>query len=830
MINLPKLKKERAQAESLPSRSPVDVVEAAYDTGLSQAEVDERISCGFRNTAVVSGSKSVKEIVKENLFTYFNLIFLILAVFVIAVGSFRNLSFMVVVLFNALIGIVQQLRAKKTLEELNMLGSPKATVIREGKAQTVTSEELVRDDIVVFHAGDQVCADAEVLTGEAKVNESLLTGESDDVVKKTGDSLISGSFIVSGECRARLVKVGEDSYISKLTIEAKTMKTDEQSEMLRAMDRLLKIVGIVLIPIGIALFFQSYHLNQETLTKSVTSTVAALVGMIPEGLYLLTSVALAVSSMRLARKKVLLHNMKSIETLARVDVLCVDKTGTITENTMQVNDVIPVNPETENPAELKRLIGDFVGAMTSDNITMKTLKSHFTQRSGAVPVQVQSFSSSLKYSGVAFADKTCILGAPEFVLREAYAKYADTIEEYTAKGYRLLVLASTQEALTGEPLKEDVNPLAYILLANPIRETAPATFSYFAEQGVRVKVISGDNARTAAEAAKLANIEGAERFVDARTLKTEGDVANAVNEYTVFGRVTPEQKRQIVQALKAQGHTVAMTGDGVNDVLALKDADCSVAMASGSDAAAQASQVVLMDSDFSHMPDVVLEGRRVVNNVQRSATLFLVKNLFSFLMSLVSLLFAVTYPLEPSQISLVSTFTIGMPGFLVALQPNKERIQGSFLANTFLRALPAGITDMLAVAVMMAFGEAFGLPDGEVSTVATLLLATVGFAVLIQMCDYRNPLHWFVCGSSIAALLFCCAFLPDMFSLHNVSAKCILIYVVLVIAAGSVFHWLTSAFQFLGQLYQKYIKEKRLVTWIKHLILDEQDERNGYQI
>lgn len=830
MISLSDFKKNRVQTENAPSRLPVDVVEAAYDKGLSQADVEKRIECGWSNTAVTSGSKSIQDIVKENLFTYFNLIFLILAIFVIAVGSFRNLSFMVVIIFNALIGIIQQLRAKKTLEELNMLGSPKATVIRDGKTQTVVSEELVRDDIVIFHAGDQICADAEILTGEANVNESLLTGESDDIVKKTGDTLISGSFVVSGECRARLVKVGADSYISRLTMEAKTMKTDEQSEMLRAMDRLLKVVGIVLIPIGIALFFQSYHLNQETLTKSVTSTVAALVGMIPEGLYLLTSVALAVSSMRLARKKVLLYNMKSIETLARVDVLCVDKTGTITENTMQVNDVIPVSPEAGNAAELKRLIGDFVGAMTSDNITMKTLKSHFTQRSGAVPVQVQSFSSSLKYSGVAFADKTYIMGAPEFVLREAYPEYAASIEEYTAKGYRLLVLASTSEALTGQPLQEKVTPLAYILLANPIRETAPATFSYFAEQGVQVKVISGDNARTAAEAAKLANIENADQFVDARTLKTENDIAKAVEDYTVFGRVTPEQKRQIVQALKAQGHTVAMTGDGVNDVLALKDADCSVAMASGSDAAAQASQVVLLDSDFSHMPDVVLEGRRVVNNVQRSATLFLVKNIFSFLMSLVSLIFGVTYPLEPSQISLVSTFTIGMPGFLVALQPNKERIQGSFLANTFLRALPAGITDMLAVAVMMAFGEAFGLPDSEVSTVATLLLATVGFAVLLQMCDYRNPLHWFVCGSSIAAVLFCCVFLPDLFSLHSVSAKCILIYVVLVVAAGSVFRWLTSAIQFLSKLYQKYIKEKRLVTWIKHLILDEQDDRNGYQI
>lgn len=820
--------RNRSQGETKASRLPVDVIEAAYDQGLSQDEVAKRIECGWSNTAVVSASKSVQDIIKENLFTYFNLIFLILAIFVIAVGSFRNLSFMVVVLFNTLIGIIQQLRAKKTLESLNMLGAPKASVVREGKTHTVTSEELVRDDIVILHAGDQICADAEVLIGEATVNEALLTGESDDVNKEPGDSLISGSYIVSGECRARLVKVGEDSYISKLTTEAKAMKTDEQSEMLRSMDRLLKVVGIILIPIGIALFFQSYHLNQETLTKSVTSTVAAIVGMIPEGLYLLTSVALAVSSMRLAQKKVLLHNMKSIETLARVDVLCVDKTGTITETTMQVNDVIPLSPDTANLDELKRLIGDFVGAMSSDNITMKTLKTHFTQRSGAVPVSVQSFSSALKYSGVTFSDQTCILGAPEFILREAYADYAASIEEYTAKGYRLLVFATTKEALTGEPLKENVTPLAYILLANPIRETAPATFSYFAEQGVHVKVISGDNARTAAEAAKLANIEGVEHYIDAGTLKTENDIAKAVEEYTVFGRVTPEQKRQIVQALKAQGHTVAMTGDGVNDVLALKDADCSVAMASGSDAAAQASQVVLLDSDFSHMPDVVLEGRRVVNNVQRSATLFLVKNLFSFLMSLVSLIFAVTYPLEPSQISLVSTFTIGMPGFLVALQPNKDRIQGSFLANTFLRALPAGITDMLAVSVMMAFGEAFGLPDGEVSTVATLLLATIGFAVLLQMCDYRNPLHWFVCGSSIAAVLFCCVFLPDMFSLHSVSAKCILIFAVLIVAAGSVFHWLTNAIRFLSQLYQKYIKEKRLVNWIQHLILDEKDDPSSY--
>ncbi|MCD8365329.1 MAG: HAD-IC family P-type ATPase, partial [Clostridiales bacterium] len=450
----------------------------------------------------------------------------------------------------------------------------------------------------------QICADAEVIHGEVRVNEALLTGETDEITKACGDTLISGSHIVSGECYARLTGIGEDSYISKLTLEAKSMKKGEQSEMIRALNRLLVFVGIVLIPIGIILFWQSYVYNGESFADSVTSMVAALIGMIPEGLYLLASVALAMSAVRLAQRRVLLHDMKSIETLARVDVLCVDKTGTITESRMQVKELVAAKGyDEEKLPELTGILGDFAAAMSNDNATMEAVKSAFAQGTGRKPANVTPFSSAVKYSGVTFEKEAYVLGAPEFILRNDFEEYQEEIESYTARGYRVLVFARYEGEITGEALTKKAHPLGYVLLSNPIRKEAPETFSYFAKQGVEIKVISGDNPLTVAEAAKEAKIEGAENYVDARTLVKKEDINRAVREYTVFGRVTPAQKRQFVRALKAQGRTVAMTGDGVNDVLALKDADCSIAMASGSEAAEQVAQVVLLDSDFSCMPE-----------------------------------------------------------------------------------------------------------------------------------------------------------------------------------------------------------------------------------
>lgn len=780
----------------------------APEAGLSMDQVEEHRADGWRNVSVAPPAQTTKEIIRENVCTYFNLIFLVLAILLCLVGSFRDLTFLPVIIFNTLIGIVQEIRAKNVLEKLNMLNAPHASVVRDGKLSLVDSEDLVLDDIVVFKAGNQICADAIVVSGEVRVNESLLTGESDEITKAPGAELMSGSFVVAGECRARLDKVGVDSYISKLTLEAKAMKKGEQSEMIRSLDKLVKFVGIALIPIGITLFVQGFFFNNQSFRNSIVSMVAAVIGMIPEGLYLLASVALAVSSMRLAHKKVLLHDMKSIETLARVNVLCVDKTGTITENSMSVKNMIPTKEyDAEKMPELTGLLSDFVGAMSSDNSTMEALKDYFKMKTGQTASKVVPFTSVTKYSGVMFGEKSYVIGAPEFVLRENYDTYKPDISEYARKGYRVLVFGSYDEALDGGKLTGKVLPMAYVLLANPIRKEAPETFAYFAEQGVEVKVISGDNPLTVSEVAKEAGIANAEEYVDATTLRTDEDIANAIAKYTVFGRVTPAQKRQFVHALKDQGKTVAMTGDGVNDVLALKDADCSVAMASGSDAACQAAQVVLLESNFACMPSVVLEGRRVVNNIQRSASLFLVKNIFSFLLSLFSVVFMMNYPLQPSQISLISMFTIGIPGFFLAFQPNKDVIKGHFLTNVVLKALPAGLTDVLAVAAMAVFGQTFGLSETDISTAGTMLLAIVGFMILFKICEPFNWMRGIVWAGSIIGLLGCSIFLPKLFAITGMSTKCIMLFVVFSIATEPLFRYLTKLVSGLRKLHLKIHKK-----------------------
>lgn len=646
------------------------------DYGLTDKQVEKYKKNGWSNETVKPPVRTAKEIVAENIFTYFNLIFLILTLLLCLVNSFRNLTFLPIIIANIFIGIIQELRAKKVVDKLTMLNVPQAMVVRNGEVTQVNAEDLVLDDIVIFKTGNQILADSEIVSGEVLVNESLLTGESDEIPKKPGDKLMSGSFIIAGKCRARLTAVGKDSYISKLTLEAKKMKNVEHSEMIQDLDILVKFVGVALVPIGIVLFIQGIFINHESLHDNITSMVAAVLGMIPEGLYLLTSVALAVSSMRLAKKKVLLHDMKSIETLARVDVLCVDKTGTITENKMKVEKIKAI--DVENRDAFEELLAKFVYAIDESNNTMKAIRNYCKQTSKVIASEIIPFTSKNKYSGAVFENDAYILGAPEFVLREDFPLYQDNINEDTKKGYRVLVFGKALDGFMDKKITGKVIPIGYVLITNPIRKEAPATFNYFKEQGVEVKVISGDNPQTVSEISKKAQIENADLYIDATKLETKEDLAEAVKNYNIFGRVTPTQKREIIRILKEQGRTVAMTGDGVNDVLALKDADCSIAMASGSDAAVYSSQVVLLESNFSCMPDVVLEGRRVVNNIQRSASLFLVKNIFSFFLSMLAVILSFTYPLKPAQVSLIGMFTIGIPAFFLALQPNKEKIEGRF--------------------------------------------------------------------------------------------------------------------------------------------------------
>jgi cation-transporting ATPase E len=801
--------------------------------GLSEQQVLNRLARGDVNTAVDSPSKSTKEIICSNIFTYFNLIFFLIAVLLISVGSFRDLTFLPIVIANTLIGIVQELRSKKVLDDLSILNAPKNVVIRDGKETTIPAEEIVLDDIIVFGAGNQIPADAVIESGSVLVNESLITGESDQIEKKAGDTLLSGSYVVSGSCRARADKVGKDSYISQLTLEAKSMNDEEESEMIRALDRLVKVIGILIVPIGLILFGQQYFINEMSVKDSVTATVAAIIGMIPEGLYLLASVALAVSAMRLAMQKVLVHNMKCIETLARVDVLCVDKTGTITDNTMTVKKVLTFaknrneesagtamcgiseadafdadaascnTPQPEELATLELALGDFVAAMATDNITMKAMKDYFRKRSGRRPEQIFSFSSETKYSGAVFGQDQYVLGAPEFILRSQYAEYAPQIEEYSCQGYRVIVFAKYTGQLDGKALTASVEPLGMVMLANPVRENAKETFAYFAEQGVEIKVISGDNPVTVSEVAKEAGIVNAESYVDASTLLDEEELKAAAGRYTVFGRVSPEQKRQLVSALKAAGHTVAMTGDGVNDVLALKDADCSIAMASGSDAASQVAQLVLLESDFSKMPAVVAEGRRVVNNIERTASLFLVKNIFSLLLSIFSIVFTMNYPLEPSQISLISMFTIGIPAFLMSQEKNTDRIQGHFLSNVLFKALPGGLTDFIVVSALYIFCMEFNVDANDVSTASTILLAIVGLMILYQIASPMTKYHWTIWGAMAAGLVYCMIFMRGIFAITSISKKCMMLLILFAILTEPTFRYLSSWIKKLSIWYRK---------------------------
>ena len=685
---------------------------------------------------------------------------------------------------------IKEVHSKKVLDKLSILNAPHAVVIRDGKRQEIPADQLVLDDIVEFSAGSQIPADAKVVSGELQVNESLITGESDEIEKREGDSLLSGSFVVSGKACARLEKVGKDSYISKLTLQATKSKKGEQSEMIRSLNYLIMVMGIIIIPIGIALFVQSFIYNEGTFHDSITGMVAAIIGMIPEGLYLLTSVALAVSSVRLAQKKVLIHDMKCIETLARVNVLCVDKTGTITEPGMHVYDFSVLDGADQ--LEISQLLADFVAAQEKDNATMEALKAHFSNGSGMRAREVYSFSSETKYSGAVMNDgKSYVIGAPEFVLRGQFAQYQEQIATYSSKGYRVLVFAQYEGTLDRKPLTEPVLPLCFVMLANPIRKGAKETFTYFAENDVDIKVISGDNPLTVSVIAAEAGIVGAERFVDASTLKEKEDYYRAVEEYTVFGRVTPSQKRMLVQALKEHKKTVAMTGDGVNDVLALKDADCSVAMASGSEAASNVAQLVLLDSDFSRMPSVVAEGRRVVNNIERTAALYIVKNIFSMLLAIFSVILMLDYPLEPSQVSLISMFTIGIPSFVLALEPNKELIRGHFLTNVLVRALPAGLTDFIVVSGLVIFCREFQVDLDCLSTSCTILVAIVGFMILHRIARPMNTGHIVMLVGVIAGWILCMLFGGSFFGITGISKQCEMLMVIFAIITEPVLRYLS---------------------------------------
>ena len=771
--------------------------------GLTSAQVRQRVQAGQVNTPPDSPTKSVRRIVFENLFSFFNLIFYVIAGFLIAVGSFEELVFLLVVGANTAIGIIQELHSKKKLDELSLLSAPKATVIRNGTEQTIPTAQLVQDDRILLAAGNQISADAQVVSGSVQVNESLITGESDEITKGPRSTLLSGSFVVSGRCQAVLTHVGADSYASQLTNEAKKSKKSHLPGMMRSLNRLLLAIGILIVPIGGALYYRQTSLLGLSVREGVETTAAAVIGMIPEGLYLMVSLALAASVLRLATKGTLVQDLKCTETLARVDVLCVDKTGTITQPEMAYCGLLPLTTELEE-TEIEAHLSDFVSNMAPDNETMQALQTALQQEDHRKAVQVLGFSSETKYSAVAYSREDCyVLGAPEFILgASGYVPYRSLAEEAMADGSRVLLFAACLPGPDGRGIA-DTRPLAFVRLKNPVRETAKETFAYFHDQGVTVKVISGDNPVTVAAAANEAGIQGADKYVDASTLESYEDIQNACEEYNVFGRVKPNQKKLLVQALQENKHTVAMTGDGVNDVLALKEADCSVAMASGSEVAAQISDLVLMNSDFASMPSVVAEGRRVINNIERAASLYLVKNIFSLILAIISITAAFSYPLTPSQLTLMSLISIGIPSLILALEPNESLVSGKFLQNAILRALPAALTDLFIIIFVLLFQKAFAISNAEISTVTALLVTIVGFFMVWKVAKPVNRLHLGMMGGLIAGLVFIVLVIPGVFSLSPLSFGSLLILTVFVLLIPSVIWLLNKGLEGLELLLAK---------------------------
>ena len=717
-------------------------------TGLTDEQVNERIEQGKVNADENPNTRTYKQIVRENTLTFFNFLNLVLLILVLMVGSYKNAFFVGIIIINTLIGIAQEIRAKKTIDKLAILTAKKSIVIREGKKWTVPTEDLVLDDLVCLKTGDQVPADAKVLEGRVEVNESLLTGESDNLPKNVGDELFSGSFVTAGEACCQIIHVGKDNYAAQITSEAKEFKR-HNSELKNSLNAILKVISIIIVPLGALLFYKQYYVVGNTFKDSIVSMVAGVLGMIPEGLVLLTSVALTLGALVLANKKTLVQELYCIETLARVDTLCLDKTGTITEGTMCVErveawgevsqnrdtDEIPTededepkvvltkekqpeNPETstevvsaENSAgsteqpdlhEIENMMANLMYVLKDQNATIDALRKRFPAKSSMTLEHIVSFSSDRKYSGAVFEDNgTYLMGAAQFLFPEGREDILDVCQNYAEEGLRVLVLAHSTQMAEGTELPENLEPAALLLLTDVIREEAPDTLQFFDSQEVDLKVISGDDPVTVSAIAKRAGLKNAENYVDATTLETEEQLEEAVAKYSVFGRVTPQQKKEMVQALQKQGHTVAMTGDGVNDVLALKEADCSIAMAQGSDAAKNIANVVLLDSNFASMPHIVNQGRRVVNNIRTAASMFLIKTMFSVMLSLLTIFFGNAYPFEPIQMSLISACAVGIPTFLLAQENNYDKIDHTFLRHVFLNAFPAAITISSCVFAVM---------------------------------------------------------------------------------------------------------------------------------
>lgn len=772
-------------------------------TCLNEEQVKKRKESGLANTAVKSGTKTKEQIYKENIFTFFNFVFIVLALLLVVAGKFSDLTFLAVVVANTCIGIVQALNSKKAVDKLTILAAKKVKVHRAEGIKEVPSDELVRDDIIEISSGSQIPADAVVLDGSLKVNESLISGEEDDIEKHVGDELKSGSACTSGMCLARLTAVGSESYAARLSLEATTDVKMAKSDMMRSLDHMIMVIGFLLVPIGILLFWNEFVILDESFSDSIQSMVAGLIGMIPEGLYLLTSIALAASVLRLSKKRVLVRELNCVETLARVDTLCVDKTGTITEPGMNVEDVLVMDNADRKTVE--NALAAFSRAFAVQNDTAQAIAAYFSENPGWTVTGSVPFSSSIKYSAASFAEYgNLVVGAPQFVFENRLDEIDTMMDPYVNNGMRVLLAGKYNHPLDGGKIDDSlVEPVALIAISNHVRKNAAETFAYFKSQGVNIKVISGDDARTVSRIAVSVNIPDAENYVDSTTLTTDDAIKDAVLKYTVFGRTTPDQKKKMVMALKEHGRHVAMTGDGVNDVLALKEADCGIAMATGADAACQIAQLVLLDSDFSAVPDIVAEGRRVINNIERSARLFLAKNIFSIGLSILCVALQLSYPLKPLQISFISALTIGIPGFFLAMQPNDGIITGRFISNVLYYAFPGGLCDLILIGGISAYAYYFSFTDAETNTMALVAALVVGMMILYDACRPLNLFRRFILCMMCAASAACLIFFGDIMGVSALSIQAVLIFVLFMCLAYPCMYVLQMIFIKANRLYQK---------------------------
>lgn len=744
-------------------------------TGLLIDEVEERRRQGLVNYDTSLPTKTKGQIIKENVFTWFNMLNLILGLAVFLVGSYKNLTFLGIVICNTLISTFQELNSKKVIDKLSVIAATKIMVLRNGKKEIIKMDEIVLDDILCLSMGNQIITDCILKEGDIEVNESFITGEADTILKHPGDMLLSGSFVVSGNALAQVEHIGLDNYTAKISHGAKYIKP-VNSEIMRSLNKIIKTISFAIIPVSILLFSRQLTLEGNTLQSAVVNTVAALIGMIPEGLVLLTSTVLAVSVMRLAKKNVLVQELYCIETLARVDVVCLDKTGTITEGCMEVTDIELIDGTN---IETEQAITAICHFLDDQNATSLALKNHFSSLPDWNIKKKFPFSSLNKYSGASFENKgTYLMGAPDFLLPEKGKKYQKQLSKFMEE-YRVISLIHIEGEFDGKTIPKKVSPIAFILLRDKIRKEAKNTLLYFKEQGVELKIISGDNVDTVSKIASRAGLDDV-KAIDATLLKTEIEIEEAVSSYNVFGRVSPIEKKELIQALKRQGHTVAMTGDGVNDVLALKEADCSVAMASGSDAARSVSQLVLLDSNFDSMPAVVLEGRRTINNIQRSASLFLVKTIYATILALIFLFITMPYPFIPIQLSLTSVVTIGIPSFILALEPNKERIKGNFLNNVIKRSAPAGITIVCNILLIFAVSTLFKLSQEEISTLSVVMTGYTGFILLYQISRPFNRMRLLLFVLMFIIFINGIFLVPDLFSLTAFRFRMILILFILM--------------------------------------------------